>query len=75
MSKNVKDIDTKNHTYNFFDDLINIKKFDPNNIKIDENSCKNILVYYSGYVTIEDSKYVKTNSVNPLCLTFNKVNG
>ena len=75
MSKNVKDIDTKNHTYNFFDDLINIKNFDPNNIKIDENSCKNILVYYFGYVTIEDSKYVKINSVNPLYLTFNKVNG
>ena len=28
-----------------------------------------------GYVTIEDSKYVKINSVNPLYLTVNKVNG
>ena len=28
-----------------------------------------------GYVMIKDSKYVKTDSVNPLHLIFNKVNG
>ena len=39
-----------------------------------EKSCKNIFVYYIGYVTIKDSKYVKTNSVNPLYLIFSKVN-
>ena len=27
----------KNHTYYFFDDIINIKEFDPNNIKLDYN--------------------------------------
>ena len=27
----VKDINTKNHTYYFFDDNINKKDFDPNN--------------------------------------------
>ena len=26
----------------------------------------NILIYYIGYVTIEDSKYVKIDSLNPL---------
>ena len=52
-----------------------MKNFDPNNIKIDEKSYKNILIYYIGYVTIKDSKYVKINSVNPLYLIFNKVNG
>ena len=35
MSNNVKDINIKNHTYYFFDDIINIKDFDANNIKID----------------------------------------
>ena len=54
---------------------INIKIFDPNNIKIDEKSYKNILIYYIGYVTVKDSKYVKTNSWNPLYLIINKVNG
>ena len=46
MSNKVKDIDIKNRTYYFFNDTINIKSFDPNNIKIDEKSYKNILIYY-----------------------------
>ena len=49
--------------------------FDPNHIKIDEKSYKNILLYYIGYVTIKDSKYVKINIVNPLYLILGKVNG
>ena len=36
MSNKIKDISIKNHTYYFFVDIINIKKFDSNNIKIDE---------------------------------------
>ena len=75
MCNKVKDIDIKNRTYYFFDDIINIKSFNPNNIKIDEKSYKNIFVYYIGYVTIKYSKYVKINSVNPLYLIFNKMNG
>ena len=75
MCNKVKDIDIKNRTYYFFDDIINIKSFNPNNIKIDEKSYKNIFVYYIGYVTIKYSKYVKINSVNPFYLIFNKVNG
>ena len=38
MSNNVKDIDIKNYAHYFFNDIINIKKIDPNSIKIDENS-------------------------------------
>ena len=71
----VKDIDVKNRTYCFFNDIINIKKFDSNDIKINENSYKDIFIYYIGYVMIKDSKYVKINSVNPLYLIFRKVNG
>ena len=68
MSNKVKDLDVKNRTYCFFDDIINIKNFDPNNIKTDEKSRKNILVYSIRYVTIKDSKYVKINSVNAIYL-------
>ena len=46
-----------------------------NNIKIDEKSYKNILIYYIGYVTIKDSKNVKINSVNLLYFIFSKLNG
>ena len=75
MSNIVKDINIKDHVYYFFDDIIHIKDFDLNNIKIDEKSYKNILIYYIACVTIKDSKYVKFNSVNPLHLMFNKMNG
>ena len=56
MSNIVTNIDIKNRTYYLLNDVINIKNFDPNNIKIKEKSYKNILVYYTGYVAIKDSK-------------------
>ena len=55
--------------------IIDINNSDPNNIKIDEKFHRNILIFYIGYVMIRDSKYVKINSVNPLYLIFNEVNG
>ena len=75
MNNKIKDIDIKNQTYYFFDDIINIKKIDPNKIKIDEKSYKNFLNYYIRYITIKDSKYLKINSVNPLNLIIRKANG
>ena len=39
----IKDINIKNRTYYFFNDTINIKDFDPNNIRIDKKSYKNFL--------------------------------
>ena len=65
MNDKVKDTDLENRTYYFFKIMINIKNVAANNIKIDEKSYKNILIYYIGYVTIKDSKYVKIYSVNP----------
>ena len=53
MSIEIKDISTKNHLSYFFNDIVDIKNFDPNNIKIDEKSYKTVLIYYSGYVTIK----------------------
>ena len=75
MSNKVKDIDINNGTYYFFNDIIKIKYFGPDKIKIDEKSYGNILIYHIGYVTIINSKYVKSNSVNPLYITFKKMNG
>ena len=63
MSNKLKDTSIKNHTYYFFDDFIKIKTFDPNNIKTDGKSYKNAFIYNIGYVTMKNSKYVKTNSV------------
>ena len=61
MSNKVKEIDIKNQTYYFFDDIANVKKFDSDNIKIDEKSYKIILIYCIGYVMIKDLKYIKSS--------------
>ena len=72
---NIKEINIKNRTYYFFDDLSNIKDFDPNLLKISNKSQKNIDVYYIGYITVKYSDYVKINSVNPLYLIISAVDG
>ena len=72
MSNKVKDITIKSQTYYFFNDIIDIESFDSNNIKIDEKSYKNILIYYIEYVAVKE--YVKIYSVNPLYLIFRYVN-
>ena len=53
--------------------MINIEDFNPNLLKIDKKSYKNINIYYIGYITMKDSEYVKINSVNPFYLIINKV--
>ena len=73
MSNKVKDIDIKNRTNYFFNDIIDIENFDPIDIKIDKKSYKNVVIYYIGYVTIK--KHLKISSVNPLYLIFRDVNG
>ena len=74
MSNKIEDISIKTHIYYFFNEIINIKNFDLNNINLDGKSCKNVLIYYIRYVTIKDSKYVKISSVTSLYLITNKVN-
>ena len=41
----VKDINIQNHIYYIFDDIINIKDFDPDNIKTDDRSYKKIFLF------------------------------
>ena len=55
--------------------MINIKNIDPIKIKTDKTHKKKILIYYFGYVTVKDLRYIKVNSVNPLRLINNKING
>ena len=38
MNNKIKDTNIKSHTYYFLDDIINVKSFDPNKMKIDEKS-------------------------------------
>ena len=69
----MSDINIKNRTYYFFNNIINMEDFDPDNIKIAGNSYKNIFIYYIGYVTIK--KGLKIYSAKTLYLIFGEMNG
>ena len=72
----VKQIDIKNQTYYFYNDMINIKNFDPILLKIDKKSYKNIGIYNIGYITIKKiDDYENIYSVNPLHLRIDHANG
>ena len=51
---NIKQINIKNRTFNFFNDMINIKDFDPNLLKIEKNSYKDISIFNIGYIKIKN---------------------
>ena len=65
----VKEINIKSQTYYFFDDMIDIRNFHSNLLKIDKKSHKDIDIYYIGYITIKKfSDCENIHSVNPLYL-------
>ena len=73
---NIKQINIKNRTYHFLNDIINIEEFDSNLLKIDKKSYKDIDIYYIGYITIKKiGDYENIYSVNPLYLIIGKVDG
>ena len=65
----IKQINIKNRTYYFYNDIIDIETFDSNMLKLDKKSYKDLDIYNIGYVTIKKigSGY-DINSVNPLYL-------
>ena len=55
----VKQIDIKNRTYYFYNDMSNIKNFDPILLKIDRKSYKDIGIYNIVYITIRKMMAVR----------------
>ena len=71
-----KQLNIKNQTYYFFNDMINIKNSQSNLLKMDKKSHKDINIYYIGYITIKSyGDYKNIHSVNPLYLIINKAHG
>ena len=71
-----KEINIKNQTYDFFDDMINIKNLHSNLLKIDKKSHEDINAYYIGYITIKKfSDCENIHSVNPLYLIIHSATG
>ena len=72
----VKQIEIKNWTYYFYNDIINIEEFNSNLLKIDKTSHKDIDIYYIGYIIIKKiGDCEDIYSVNPLYLIIGKVDG
>ena len=69
----VKQLNIKNITYYFYDDLINALNFESNDLKLDKKSWKDIDIYYIGYVDKNKPEDWRVKSVNPLYLIINKV--
>ena len=68
----IKQINIKNRTYYFYNDIIDLENFDARLLKIDKKSYKDIGIYNIGYITIKkigDCKNIY--SVNPLYLRIN----
>ena len=68
-----KEINIKNLTYYFFNDMINIKNLEPNLLNINKILFKRIdaAIYNIEYMTIKSLDHVNIDGVNPLYLIFN----
>ena len=72
----IKQINIKNQTYYFHNDIINLENFDAGLLKIDKKSNKDINIYYIGYIKkkkIGDCNNI--NSTNPLYLIIHSATG
>ena len=69
----IKEVNIKNPTHYFYNDIIDIETFDK---KLDKKSYKDHDIYNIGYVTIKKiGSGFDVNSANPLYLRINNVNG
>ena len=64
----IKQINIKNRTYYFYSDIIDIKDFDAELLKIGKKSYKDIGIYNIGYITIKKLMIVKILTVLILCI-------
>ena len=64
----VKQINIKNRTYYFYNDIIDLESFKSNLLKIDKKSYKDIGIYNIGYITIKKLMIMKIFTVYILCI-------
>ena len=72
----VKQINSKNQTYHFYNDITELENFDSSLLKLDKKSYKDISIYNIGYITIKKNGNCKNiYSVNPLYLGITHASG
>ena len=71
-----KQLNIKNQTYYFFNDMIDTRNFQSNLLKIDKKPYKDSDIYYIGHVTIKKFSDCKNiHSMNPLYLIIHSAAG
>ena len=74
--RHVKQINIKNQSYYFFDDMVDIRNFYSNILAINKKSYKDIDIYNIGYIVIKKfSDCENIHSVNPLYLIIHSATG
>ena len=82
----IKELNIKNRTNYYFDDMVDIKNFHSNLLKIDKKSHRDFDIYYIGYNTIKklsscncncdcNCDYENIRSMNPLYLIIHSATG
>ena len=72
----VKQIEIENWTYYLYNDIINLKNFEINLLKIDKKHYKGINVYYIGHIIVKKFDDCESiYSVNPFYLRVNHASG
>ena len=72
----IKELNIKNQSCYYFDDMIDIKNLHSNLLKIDKKPCKDVNIYYIGYIMIKKfSDCENIHSANPLYLIINSATG
>ena len=82
----VKELNIKSRTYYYFDDIIDIRKFESNLLKIDKKLHRDFDIYYIGYNTNKklsncncncdcDCDYENIQSLKPLYLIIRSTTG
>ena len=64
----VQKLNIKNQTYYYFNNIINIKEFLSNLLRIDKKHYKDIDIYYIGYITVKKLVIVKMLTVLIHCI-------
>ena len=74
--RKLKELSINNPTYHFYNDIINLKDFHSNLLKIDKKNYKEIHIFYIGYITIKKIGNCKNiKSVNQLYLMIHSATG
>ena len=66
--RTIKQIDIKDRTYYFYNDIIDLESFKSNLLKTDKKSYKDIGIYNIGYITIKKIGDVKIFTALILCI-------